>query len=60
MGKWTKETAVACLLRNNIPCAGGMINLKRAGIKVWGAIDYLVNVHGFSYLKEERKDERHR
>jgi hypothetical protein len=52
--KWDEVTAKQCLKRNGIDVKGKSITLKRAGIKVWGAIDYLVNNHKYSYLKEER------
>lgn len=52
--KWDLETAKACLARNGVTVSGGNITFKRAGIKVWGAIDYLVHVHKFSYIKEVR------
>ncbi|MCK5641732.1 MAG: hypothetical protein KAJ19_13100 [Gammaproteobacteria bacterium] len=54
-GKYDEVTAVACLKRNGVDVKGKLITLKRAGIKVWGAIDYLVNNREFSYMKEEKK-----
>jgi hypothetical protein len=52
-GKWTIETAKASLLRNGADIKGKQITMKRAGIRVWGAIDYLINKHKFSFFKEE-------
>jgi hypothetical protein len=53
IGKYTEATAKAKLKRHNITVKGGQITLKRCGIGVWGAIDYLCNRHGYNYMKEE-------
>jgi hypothetical protein len=53
IGKYTEATAKAKLKRHNITVKGSQITLKRCGIGVWGAIDYLCNRHGYHYMKEE-------
>lgn len=52
--KWDEITAKACLKRNGVDVKGKDITLKRAGIRVWGAIDYLVSKHKYNYMKEVR------
>jgi hypothetical protein len=52
--KWTEETAKSCLKRAGIDVKGRQLTLKRAGLKVWGAIDYLCNHHQYSYMKESK------
>jgi hypothetical protein len=53
-GKYTEATAKALLKRHGIDVKGKAITLKRAGQKLWGAIDYLINHHKYSYMKEEK------
>lgn len=50
-GKWTLETASAMINRNGGRVGGKSIQHDHAGIGVWGAIDYLINVHGFKHNK---------
>jgi hypothetical protein len=54
--KWDEITARACLVRNGIDVKGRQITLRRAGIKVWGAIDFLCSKLNYSYLKEVNED----
>ena len=52
--KYTEQTAKAKLIAHGIKFDGRIIKLKRCGIRLWGAIDYLCNSHKYSYMKEER------
>ncbi len=54
MGKtnWTLETAKAIVIRTDGVFAGNQVAHPRPGIKVLGAIDYLVKKHGFRRVKE--------
>jgi hypothetical protein len=52
--KYTEATAKALLKRHGLEIKGKAITLKRAGIKLWGAIDYLCNNHKYTYMKEEK------
>lgn len=54
--KYNEQTAKATLMDNGIKFDGKSIAVKRAGIKLWGAIDYLVNNHEYFFMKEERKN----
>lgn len=50
--KWEKETAKAAIERNGGVVAGKQVKHPFPGLKLWGAIDYLVNQHGFTFFKE--------
>jgi len=54
--KYTEQTAKALLQNHGIKFDGHSISVKRCGIKLWGAIDYLVNNHEYFYMKEENKN----
>jgi hypothetical protein len=45
--KWSLRSAIARVTRNGGKISGNQITIKRAGIKVLGAIDYLCNEEGF-------------
>ena len=44
--KWTEETAKAMVTRNKGTITGKQISCK-AGLRILGAIDYLVGKHGY-------------
>ena len=48
-GKWNLLTASTCVLRNKGKIKGGHIVHLEPGIKVLGAIDYLVHYCGHVY-----------
>ena len=48
--KWTIESAKACISRNNGTIADKGITILRPGIKVLGAIDYLLK-NGFHWTR---------
>jgi len=54
-GKYSEQTAKAKVKAHGGDFKGKQLTIKRAGINVWGAIDYLVNNHGYHYFKEEAK-----
>ena len=47
MAKWTKRTATTALKRNGHSVKGKVVKLKRAGIGMLGAADYLRCNHSF-------------
>lgn len=47
MIKWEKHTALAAIQRNGGKIKGKIIYFMNAGIKMQGAIDYLVNYCGY-------------
>ena len=54
--RWTLGTAKACLQRNGIKIKNGdQIGCLYAGIKVQGAIDYLVNHEKFIRISGDKK-----
>ena len=52
--KYTEQTAKALLVAHGIKFEGHSMTVKRCGIKLWGAIDYLCNTHKYSYYKETK------
>lgn len=54
--KYTEDSAVSKLRAHGIEVKGSQITLKRCGIGLWGAIDYLCNHCKYHFLKEEKKD----
>ena len=44
---YTTETAKACIIRNGGQVRGELITIKKPGIKVWGAIDFLTRYKGY-------------
>lgn len=51
--RYTVESAIACIERNGGAVARGtkVVTAKSPGIRVWGAIDYLVNQHNYAYVQ---------
>ena len=47
--EYTVETARACIERNGGKCGAKSISHPAPGLKVLGAIDYLVNRHGYTW-----------
>lgn len=45
--RWTKDEAIAAIRRNGGTVSDKGITIPRAGIRVLGAIDYLVNHCGY-------------
>ena len=54
-GKYDEVTAKAKIKAHGGDIKGKQITIKRAGINVWGAIDFLCNHCGYNYFKEEPK-----
>jgi hypothetical protein len=57
--RYTKESALKMINRNRLRIYNNDIYIpigRIVGIKLWGAIDYLVNQHGFIYYFEEKID----
>lgn len=53
-GKWDEMTAVSMCSRNGVKVAVHskvISEAKNSGIRVWGAIDYLVNHCGYSLVR---------
>jgi len=55
-GRYTEQLAREKLQRNGGSIKGSQITIKRAGTGVWGAIDYLCRVHGYSFYKETKNE----
>lgn len=55
MATYNKDLALDRLQRNRINIKGNLIepSKTRTGIKVWGAIDYLVKNHSFICITKE-------
>jgi len=53
--KWNIKSAEACILRNGGKVKDRKIAIAKAGLKVWGAIDYLVNYNKYFLSFEEKK-----
>jgi hypothetical protein len=53
IGKWTATTARSCITRNKGTIAGKQIGFNKGwpGLKVLGAVDYLVNHCGFTWIR---------
>lgn len=51
--KWNIETAKACIFRNGGKISGKKITIGKAGLKVWGAIDFLINYHKYSRIEKD-------
>ena len=49
--KWDLHTAKSCIARTGGSVKGGVIKHKNPGLKVLGAIDYLVGNHKHIWLK---------
>ena len=45
--EWNLDSAKKCVERNGVKVKGKMIHVIKAGIKVLGAVDYLVKVHKY-------------
>jgi hypothetical protein len=57
MDKWDVVSAVACIKRNRGRVSKDKkITHPGPGIKVLGAIDYLVHYQGFYYMKQKPKN----
>jgi hypothetical protein len=54
-GKWDEITAKAKVKQHGGDIKGKQITIKRAGIRLWGAIDFLCNHCGYSFYKEEKQ-----
>lgn len=50
--KWNIESAKKCIERNKGKIKDKKISIASPGIKILGAIDFLVNYHGFSKTGE--------
>ena len=52
-GKWDVATAKACISRNGGRVISKLVSFGRAGpgIRVLGAVDYLVHYCGFSWVR---------
>lgn len=53
--KWNEQKAADMAARNGLSVGGKSITLPKhraVGIKVWGAIDYLVHNHGYMTHRE--------
>jgi hypothetical protein len=50
--KWDKTSAIKAIKQHqgNI-VADQQVGIARAGVRVWGAIDYLCKKHGFRWYK---------
>lgn len=47
MEKWDKNKAISAIIKNGGRIKGNVIHFPNAGIKMQGAIDFLVNYHKF-------------
>jgi len=45
--EWNLDSAKKCVVRNGVKVKGRSLHVIKAGIKVQGAIDYLVKVHNY-------------
>jgi len=45
--EWDLESAKKCAEKNGVKIKGKMIHVIKAGIKVQGAVDYLIKVHNY-------------
>lgn len=53
MSEYSKWSATEMIVRNGGKIGGnGTINIKQPGIGVLGAIDYLVKVHSYRWVRE--------
>jgi hypothetical protein len=50
--EYDEKSAKACVTRNGGKFTGNQIKIKRAGIKVLGAIDYLIRKHKYIRIVE--------
>lgn len=53
--KYTVDSAIARIERNKGKIGGKVINISDCGIKVWGAVDFLVNHHGYTVVKQNAR-----
>jgi len=49
--RWTIDTAKACIQRNKGRVGQGQIRAINPGLKVLGAIDFLVNFHKYTWMR---------
>ena len=56
MSKWDELSAKKCVTRNGGTIKGKQINVKKPGLKVWGAIDYLCNYAGYMFKSNESQE----
>ena len=50
---YTEQSAKSRVTRNGGKISGAHIHIKRPGLKVLSAIDYLEKKHGYFWIKEE-------
>ena len=50
--EYTEESAKVRILNNKGQIRGTLIYHKQPGLKILGAIDYLVHYHGYMWVKE--------
>lgn len=57
---WTVEDAVRCITRQGGEVRTGTIKMETAGIKVLGAIDFLVHKHNHMWVHQNPKKSKKR
>jgi len=52
MAQWTEKTARQLITRTGGAFADKQVSHPKPGIKVWGALDYLIKKHKYIFVRE--------